>query len=231
LLNLQSSLITVKSTSAAARTRFLHIPGTNGLTALPSSAFGALASPLGRKLSRAVAFEPFKSFSHDLDINDVEDEPFEQFLAARIGPELARILGSALVHGIYAADSRQLSVKAAFPSLWNAAKRGNGSLVRGMLKPSSKAASVAHDDHDLGNIQKSMEGVSVYSFRDGMATLTGSLEKYLLQSPNVELVKNDGVTVFNKSSSDGIIFVSEILYIYSRKLLSSLFGTGTQRLR
>ena len=208
LLDLQSSLITIPTTSAAARTRFLFIPGTKGLTALPSSASSAFLSPLGRRIVRAVAFEPFKRPQNGWSIHGLEDDSLENLLKARLGPELARILGSALVHGIYAGDSRQLSVKAAFPSLWEAAQRGNGSIVRGMMMASSKSTS--DETYELGDVQELMKGVSVYSFRDGMSTLTQTIEANLRRNLNVEIVKNDGVATLDRTSYDKNIVVSSL---------------------
>lgn len=159
-------------------------------------------------MARAVAFEPFRRSQSGWSIGELEDDSFENLLKARLGPELARILGSALVHGIYAADSRQLSVKAAFPSLWDAVKRGNGSIVRGMLMSSAKAADAIANDYELGDVQNLMKGVSVYSFRDGMSTLTKAIETALEHSTNVDVIKNDGVVCINKTSSHEDIIVS-----------------------
>lgn len=50
------------------------------------------------------------------------DVDVDTFIKAKFGEEFARLFASALIHGIYAADSRLLSVRASFPSLWNASK-------------------------------------------------------------------------------------------------------------
>lgn len=168
-----------------------------------------LASPLGRKLARAAALEPFKRTPKDAAGLELEDASLEQFLAARLGPELARTLGSALVHGIYAADSRQLSIKAAFPTLWEAAKRGNGSFMRGMFKTAPAPASTVKDEYKLGDVQTLMEGVSVYSFRDGMITLVDAMEKALQRQSNVEIVKNDSAVRLLNDASNELVTVSD----------------------
>lgn len=38
-----------------------------------------------------------------------------------------------MVHGIYAANARSLSARAAFPFLWEAERRGQGSIIRGLV--------------------------------------------------------------------------------------------------
>lgn len=168
---MSSSLITVPKSSAAAKNRFLHIPGSEGIHRIPSSLLDIVTSfkpsnaHLGRILASSVVREPFKRRNR---FPGAEDESVDEFLSRRFGSEFARVFGSALVHGIYAADSRKLSLRAAFPSLWNAEDRGRGSIVTGLLR-----APPSEDDlsYDLGELQDKMRDVSVYSFKDGIGTL------------------------------------------------------------
>ncbi len=137
----------------------------------------------------------------------ITDESVDSFLSRRFGDTFAHKFGSALVHGIYAADSRQLSVKAAFPSLWHAEERGRGSVIRGMLIPvrSGKES----DPYELGLTGDLMQGTSVYSFKDGMRTLTDALECHLLALPNVTIIR--GTQILNISPfKDSIIKVLSI---------------------
>ncbi|MCU0490856.1 MAG: protoporphyrinogen oxidase [Chloroflexaceae bacterium] len=60
------------------------------------------------------------------------DESIQSFFARRIGAQAAANLVDPFVSGVYAGDPTATSVKAAFPSLWEAEQRG-GSIVRGML--------------------------------------------------------------------------------------------------
>lgn len=151
--------------------------------------------------------EPLRSYSDATVVLNAQDgdESVDQFLSTRLGSELARVLGSALVHGIYAADSRVLSVRAAFPSLWTAAEAGRGSLVRGMLLQALASLRGSKPDtsgsYDLGNVLSAVENVSVYSFRDGMTTLTKALERALRKRDNVEIVSGDAVASI---STDGL---------------------------
>ncbi len=146
------------------------------------------------------------------------DQPLEQFLAARLGPELARTLGSALVHGIYAADSRILSVRAAFPSLWELARDGWGSIARGVavrqmrhlsgrLEPKEEAS------YDIGRVSDLMRGVSVYSFKEGMTTIVHALEDNLMRRSNVAIRKNEGIASLSKDS--GSFTVSDVARLQS----------------
>jgi oxygen-dependent protoporphyrinogen oxidase len=178
-------------TSPAAKSRFLQIPGTPGLLQIPSSAFSVLTSPLRGILLSGVLREALRRANRP---RNIKDESFDAFMTRRFGEPFARTFGSALVHGIYAADSRKLSVRAAFPSLWTAEERGRGSVVRGMLRPSAATLSEKRD-YDLGGIPRLLKGASVYSFRDGMQTLTDALEHYLSKQANVRIHCNTGVTL------------------------------------
>lgn len=179
---------------------------------LPSSVTSLLTTPLGRAMVQAGAREPLRSYPESVArLTTVDgDESLHEFLSARLGPELARTLGSALVHGIYAADSKLLSVRAAFPSLWELAKDGRGSIIRGMLsrisKPHSSESTV--DDYDWGDVPEIMRNASVYSFKEGMAMFPAALEKALAGHTNVEVVTNDRVTVVQKNTADSDIIVS-----------------------
>lgn len=155
---------------------------------------------------RGASLEPFRGLSAT-DI-EAEDDSFENFLATRLGPELARILGSALVHGIYAADSRELSVRAAFPSLWEAARRGKGSILIGSLMPRPSSHSKVVSDHVLGDVQDLIRDASVYSFRDGMSTLVEGVVDALERQPNVKIIKDASITSLTNGSRTEPLIVS-----------------------
>ena len=55
-----------------------------------------------------------------------------------------------------------------------------------------------------------MKGVSVYSFRNGMDTLTQTIEANLRRNLNVEIVKNDGVATLDRTSQNKNIVVSSL---------------------
>ena len=120
------------------------------------------------------------------------DESVDSFLSRRFGETFARIFGSALVHGIYATDSRNLSVRAAFPILWEAEERGWGSVVRGFLLPTKRKSD--QDTYDLGTTLELMHQVSVYSFKGGMQSLTNALETRLLATKNVDIIRDTTIS-------------------------------------
>ncbi|KAI6040920.1 hypothetical protein EDC04DRAFT_2673375 [Pisolithus marmoratus] len=188
LLNLSPTLLTVPKSSHAARSRFLYIPEYGGLCRLPSAPLDFLSPSrrhIGRLLLSSVAREPFKRRNRRPGL---DDESVDDFVARRFGSEWSRIFASSLVHGIYAADARRLSLRSAFPSLWEAEERGNGSVVSGILRRSPPLTSVEEPtSYELGHLQDTMRDVSVYSFREGIGTLTNALVKYLREHPNVSM--------------------------------------------
>ena len=66
-----------------------------------------------------------------LNTSSPNDESVDAFFTRHFGPDFARTFGSALVHGIYATDSRVLSVRSAFSMMCELEERGKGSAVRG----------------------------------------------------------------------------------------------------
>ena len=77
--------------------------------------------------------EPFRSAR-----KSAEEESVDSFFARRLGPQLARRVVAAFVSGIYAGDSRSLSIQAAFPGL-AALERDHGGIIKGAFKELGKA--------------------------------------------------------------------------------------------
>lgn len=195
LLRLEDTLIATPKSSPAAKSRFIHVPGTRGLARIPTSVLSFLSSPLSSVILPAALREPFLFKNRpEADRGLDADESFHSFFSRRFGEKFARILGSALVHGIYAADSRQLSIRAAFPSLYQLEDAGKGSVGRGVLL-SSLAPRPARDtaDYELGGTLDLMKDVSVYSFRDGLSTLCDALQRNVQANPNITILQGTGV--------------------------------------
>lgn len=116
------------------------------------------------------------------------------------------------MHGIYAGDTRNLSIQAIFPSLWRLEQR-YGSVVLGMLRGGSKpsADEVALKrrlEERLGSLAESMKKVSIYSFRDGLEAIPRVLTGYLAKQDNVEL--RPGTEVLKLAHKGGKITVCSL---------------------
>lgn len=120
-----------------------------------------------------------------------DDESVDSFLTRRFGAKVARLFGSALVHGIYAADSRRLSVRASFPSLWEAENRGKGSVITGILRKKEKMG--PPEAYETGDMLKIMDDTSVFSFKEGMNQLPLTIMERLSSMPSVDLRLSCGV--------------------------------------
>ena len=69
----------------------------------------------------------------------LEDESVHSFFARRFGEEAALYGAGPMVSGVYAGDPRALSIRSAFPRLWEA-EGAAGSGVRGLLRRKEKKA-------------------------------------------------------------------------------------------
>ena len=162
------------------------------------------------------------------------DESVDSFFSRRFGEAFARTLGSALIHGIYAADSRRLSLLAAFPQLRASEKRGNGSVIWGELGPPAWLNSKANNDgsgsksEDEEEEEEKWEGggdewearfrrtAALFSFKEGVETLVRALVEALGRFPNVVLWNDTAVrrigTDPNGAADDDSFLVCLIIY-------------------
>lgn len=176
----------------------------NQLVKLPSGLADVLTlalNPAGRgkgmlaRFLRSVLLEPLRrkraesESGQDVLVGNgksarYNDTSVDQLVRSTLGPRIADALISSMVHGIYAADSRALSVRSTFPVLWNAVQ-ARGSLLLGMLLPrKAKTASelaVVQSENQvweaLGDMNQQRKTWSVYGIKGGIETLTQTLVK------------------------------------------------------
>lgn len=142
-----------------ARRRFVFRDGR--LRLLPGSPGAFLRSDVlsaGAKLR--IACEPFSSRRPE------GDETIHAFAARRLGAEAADVLVDPMVSGIFAGDARQLSLRAAFPKMWEL-EQAHGGLFRALVaRRRAVKASGAPVGSPLGKLT---------SFRSGIETLPRAL--------------------------------------------------------
>jgi protoporphyrinogen/coproporphyrinogen III oxidase len=140
-----------------------------------------------------------------------DDESVDSFFSRRFGDAFARTLGSSLIHGIYATDSRQLSLLATFPQLRTSEMRGNGSVIWGELGPPAwwwKANTKSQEEEE-----EKWEGdpewettfrrnAALFSFKEGMETLVRALVEALRRFPNVVLWNGTAVRRIGIDTAD-----------------------------
>ena len=191
--------MTVANSEPAAQTRFLHISdSSSGLSPLPSpsSLLSLVTSPLTGQIYDGLQRDFWTGYNRP----NVEDESVDAFFTRRFGPEFARIFASALVHGIYATDSRKLSLRTAFPMLWGTEAYGSGSVLWGALKPKPKRPVDDSLSYELGSsLPELMKDAAVYSFKNGLSTLSNALVGALKSRSNIEIRTGDPVFSVNLS--------------------------------
>lgn len=167
---------------------------------------------LSREPFRPTPFPPpnSKSLHAQRSSEDVHDESIDSFMnrrfGARFGSKLVNNIVSAVFHGIYAADTRNLSVRSTMPMLWKT-EQTHGSLLRALLPPkynSRYRAPTPHEEQiaraekqELASAReyveqtagpelvKQLDNASVFSFKDGIGELITALVKELQTYSNV----------------------------------------------
>ncbi|ODN77496.1 protoporphyrinogen oxidase [Cryptococcus amylolentus CBS 6039] len=191
-IGLEESIISIPFSHPAAKNRFLLDTSTFTLTPLPSSLPSVLRPqpPLLKGLLPLALSEPLRSRGKEKELTADGDESVDSFFRRRFGDSIADNLASAMVHGIYATSSKQLSLRSAFPILHDAEAK-YGSVVAGMLlgTKSKAARKVEADDWaELGELGKRREEWSLYGIKGGLGAITEKL---------LERVTQRGVRVVN----------------------------------
>ena len=166
---------------------------------MPSSLLSLISSPnVASVLVPPVVREALRGSNRS---EPFDDESLASFMTRRFGSEFERKFVSALVHGIYAADSRLLSARAAFPVLLEAEELGGGSIVRGMFKMRRKDDLVGYD---VGTVPSLMKDASVFSFVDGMESIPRALVSHLKRTHNVAIECDAHVRFLRPNETGGI---------------------------
>jgi len=105
----------------------------------------------------------------------LEDESVHSFFARRFGEEAAVYGAGPMVSGVYAGDPRSLSMRSAFPKLWEA-EGAAGSVVRGFLRKKEKKGATR-----------------TLTFNGGLYTLIETLQSRLGERPGFRLEMNAAV--------------------------------------
>lgn len=200
-LGLTDRMVLVPRTSKSAKNRFLHYGGK--LNRLPSSLFGAISAavrlPVIRETLSGVVREPWVPRKAAAD----EDESVHSLVSRRFGQPLADNLVSAMMHGIYAGDSRELSAQSILPFLCDLEEM-HGSVLRALMpfpsklnkrfKQGTKSRS-AEDKYKVLEVSKRMDPqfvekmrkTSIYSFPNGLQEIIDALSDHVMATKNTEV--------------------------------------------
>ncbi|CED84526.1 atp-dependent peptidase [Phaffia rhodozyma] len=230
-LGLDQSIITIPTTHPSAQNRFLLHPSTT-LTKLPSSITTALfsTSPITHSLIKSILLEPFRK---SLPANEAQsDESVDSLMRRRFGPKVADDVMSGMIHGIYACDSRQLSVRSTFPFLWEA-EQTRGSIVKAMFlglggnreEVAERRKAKEREEaawEELGEFGKTFrKGISVWGLKGGLGTLADRLKVVLEKERGVEFLLGHTVNRVDLDG-DGVKIQTTSQTIHSPYVISTL---------
>ncbi|XP_034794726.2 protoporphyrinogen oxidase isoform X6 [Pan paniscus] len=167
-LGLDSEVLPVRGDHPAAQNRFLYVGGT--LHALPTGLRGLLrpSPPFSKPLFWAGLRELTKPRGKE------PDETVHSFAQRRLGPEVASLAMDSLCRGVFAGNSRELSIRSCFPSLFQA-EQTHRSILLGLLLGAGRTP-----QPDSALIRQALaERWSQWSLRGGLEMLPQALETHL----------------------------------------------------
>lgn len=142
-----------------------------------------------------------------------EDESLESFFTRRFGSHITKVLLDAFISGVWAGDISKLSVRSAFPSLWEAEKK-YGSVIRGLR--AGKEESKRKKELELANFPHPETGKSrFYSTEGGIQNFAKHLaerfgDKLKTGVSVVSLLKNEKWEV--ELSSGEVLLADEVVF-------------------
>ncbi|XP_049325053.1 protoporphyrinogen oxidase [Astyanax mexicanus] len=211
-LGLESEVLPVPHDHVASKNRYLYVRGQ--LHKMPSGPGGVVTTipPFSRPIILSVLKEVLVSKGKE------EDESVHAFVTRRLGSELADIAIDALCRGVFAGDSRKLSVRSCFPPLYTA-EQSRGSIVLGMLLGSGKRPPV---DSSALVRRAQKERWAQWSLRRGIQALPEALEEVLRGRGQVEVHKHAPVRRLDKTAAGWEIKLEDGITLKADHVISAL---------
>ncbi len=196
--------------------RFVLINGQ--LELLPTSPPAFFASKvLSTRGKLRLLAEPF------LPRTRMPDESIASFCTRRLGSEAAQRMVDPFVSGVYAGDPSETSMRAAFPSLWEA-EQSHGSIVLGMILGHKRA------QIDEGRPKPARMRSEMFTFRNGLITwpqaIAGALgsKRVWLNTPATALQpgSNDWQLTVTRNGQPETLTTSQIILATPADVAASL---------
>jgi oxygen-dependent protoporphyrinogen oxidase len=188
-LGLQNEVV---ACSPQAKHRYLFSNGK--LQKLPSSLLGAIFSPVTRKYMPLLLKEWFTA------PNKNNEETIAEFISRRFSPAFAENFFDPLTLGIYAGDTHNLSMSACFSEMvqW---EQQHGSILKGLFRHKSE------QDANQSEFVKEMSKVPIFTFKNGMESLTRALSHQLSKHirvgmPATEITTNPSHLIIRTPSEE-----------------------------
>ncbi|KAI8645817.1 hypothetical protein BD408DRAFT_360758 [Parasitella parasitica] len=217
-LQLQNEMLFVSKSDPSAKNRYIYY--NNEINTLPNSLPSLLLRqpPIFKSVIRSILSEPF------VDKGSGQDESLYSFVSRRFSDHVALNLVSAITHGIYAGDSKQLSVKSTMRMLYDA-ERTSGSVVKGLLssKPSRPVPKTEQDIVDELVDPDITKTTSVFGFQNGTETLSIGLKRWLQQQPNVTIITDKQIRKIDKTvDGNGVKMYSDQVSVTVDHIISAI---------
>lgn len=213
-LGLSNEIVPIYSQHPAAKVRMVYANGK--LNILPNSIMGLFKrqEPFSKPLARLLA--------NDLIMpkGNVKDESIYNFTKRRFGNEVADYLISPMICGICAGNSKEISVNFLMKTLFEYEQK-YGSIIKGLVRNifNNKTVSEIKQSNLLQRAKK--EKWNVYSFKNGIETLTKALEAYI-RAKNVNFEVGSRCTELEIFSDNVMIQLENGKHISSDHIISSL---------
>lgn len=183
-----------------------------------SQAYSFLTEPVWRGTHLSMILEAFQAPRP----SSLPDESIGSFLSRRVSPHMANNIISAVLHGIYAGDVWQLSVKSIQPMLWWM-EGHHGSITTALIEIwKTRSRFVQSSDLELieelatkesmRSLRPVIKDASVYTFKRGLGQLGNQLQARLRKTKNVRVKTHAAISGIELDERSGGLNVSIFLH-------------------
>ncbi|KFY92030.1 hypothetical protein V500_04351 [Pseudogymnoascus sp. VKM F-4518 (FW-2643)] len=214
-LNLEEQMVFTSKDSPAGSNRFIYYP--DKLVRVPSqndSRLGTAWTFLTHPLFEGVPAALWAESNVPKRPDSLVDESIGGFLKRRFGrgAKFVDNVVSAVLHGIYAGDVNQLSMRSLMPRIWEAeGKFGSLSMSLGKNKygPREKTLSLDESGEELlgQELGRKAQEASIYTYRNGMQTLPDALAGVIKGARNADIRMATSVSGISRSADGKSILV------------------------
>ncbi|KAG4304189.1 hypothetical protein PORY_002370 [Pneumocystis oryctolagi] len=228
-LGLINEMILVPKDSQSVKNKFIYFQ--NQLNAIPTSILSLFLSksPFFRSFLWTIICEPFKPARN----KKITDESVSSFISRRFSASISENLVSALMHGIYSGDIDNLSAKSVLPYFWKYEEL-YGSVLKGILfngvhlnRDEEVIKSVIEKDSQ--DIITKTKNTYMYSFKNGLNTLSDTISKELFSKNNVHIHFNSKVqslefnNIFKIKTNTSDFFFDHLISALPIKAITDFF--------
>jgi protoporphyrinogen/coproporphyrinogen III oxidase len=215
-LGLASKIRWIHKDDPALRTRYIYL-GSDGLYKLPSSLLEVVRESMQlrwTRMDRMLWYIILRFFTRYKKPDGVEDESLATFVGRILGLVAVNDFLSAVMHGVWAGNVEELSVRAVMrgqPQLWDRYKRGDLSIWRllsetgpGPNQPEPYKAHFYLDSNMKLMSHDDFKNSGAFYLSDGLQQVVGSLELSLKMMNNVVIKKGASVIDLQRAENGQI---------------------------